>query len=737
MKTLTRCSLLLFVCSLFFACDMPTLADPEASASGSGRVLIRLGDPTARTIMPTDTPNFTKVELECKASGKATVTKTLNPSDTTELGQIKGSGYPVALENATWTITATCYTGDTGQYLAAKGTLSFTVNGGGGGANISVQPIAISDTTIAPGSAEKKGLFAWTIDKGGVTASGGTVSITEQTLTPAGGATSIDLGSETSPYALEPGYYDLKVTVSNGSRNASVYHAVHIYSGLTTDATSYLVFDDAMFVSLKKIAGTIAVTGPMPQGGTEVVSKIELQPYSDPAMATVFTGTGIDVAKKDVTSGTWNFTIPVTADTVYFKVTITTSGGTTSPKTYTGTLTEAGIPEIGKNNISLTPGIGLTVTGVGNYIDNIATNAGTMDDPIPLMVTDTLKAATWKALITAIKDKAKYVVLDISASTRGDATTENNNGLDKNWKFTPKSDVPAGLAYIVELKLPALATTIAGGTESAAAFAGYTNLKTVSGAAITAVSDYAFSGLPALTTATFPAATGIGKGAFSDCTALSLTAANFPLVTSISESAFSGCTGLTSVSFPLVESAEIGKNAFQGCTGLTTAAFIQAQKIGEGVFSGCTSLATLNFPEATEIGKSAFNGCTPALSSVSFSKVTTIGENAFEGCASLTTAAFPAATTIKERAFKACNTLTTVTLGATAPATLGVNILEGIPARTITITKPSGATNYGAVPSDTNSWNWGNGFRGMGGTITSNVFSAGSGTVNGGVTLSY
>jgi hypothetical protein len=72
----------------------------------------------------------------------------------------------------------------------------------------------------------------------------------------------------------------------------------------------------------------------------------------------------------------------------------------------------------------------------------------------------------------------------------------------------------------VNLTLPAAATSIAGESPSSPAFTNFTALKTVSGAGVTTIGDYAFYNCYALTSVSFPAATSIGYCAFYNCTAL-------------------------------------------------------------------------------------------------------------------------------------------------------------------------------------------------------------------------
>ncbi len=109
------------------------------------------------------------------------------------------------------------------------------------------------------------------------------------------------------------------------------------------------------------------------------------------------------------------------------------------------------------------------------------------------------------------------------------------------------------------------------------------------------------------------AVTGIGNGAFYECT--SLTSVTIPYgVKEIRGWAFQGCTGLKSVSIPgSVES--IGNLAFYGCTGLTSITFPEGMTtVGNTAFCGCTSLISVTIPSSmAHIYDAAFYGCTSVL----------------------------------------------------------------------------------------------------------------------------
>ncbi|MDE6068769.1 MAG: leucine-rich repeat protein, partial [Treponemataceae bacterium] len=107
--------------------------------------------------------------------------------------------------------------------------------------------------------------------------------------------------------------------------------------------------------------------------------------------------------------------------------------------------------------------------------------------------------------------------------------------------------------------------------------------------------------------------TGIGDGAFSDCT--SLTGVTIPdSVTSIGNSAFRACYGLTGVTIPN-----------------------RVTSIGEMAFFECWSIKSMTIPNSvTSIGSRAFEKC-KSLNSVEIpASVKSIGSDAFKDCTNLT-----------------------------------------------------------------------------------------------------
>jgi hypothetical protein len=159
-----------------------------------------------------------------------------------------------------------------------------------------------------------------------------------------------------------------------------------------------------------------------------------------------------------------------------------------------------------------------------------------------------------------------------------------------------------------------------------------------------------------------------------------------------------------------------------------------AVTIGNGAFTFCTGLSSVNLPLATSIGPSAFISCSN-LSSVSLPSATFIENQPFAYCTGLTTVSLPKATSIGNHTFIYTGTGSlTLTLGSAAnltPPVLGTNMFDFVTGKTVTVKVPSGATGYGASPTDTTTGNWGNAFRGKGWDGTNYL----GGTVNGNINL--
>jgi hypothetical protein len=222
----------------------------------------------------------------------------------------------------------------------------------------------------------------------------------------------------------------------------------------------------------------------------------------------------------------------------------------TQPKTVTVTVPAGatGYDATWQNNFTGgNANINLSVTGepfstpgaVAAYLDSVSGGLSAAD-PVSLVVNMALSSGNWNYLLSAIADansgSGKYVNLDLSACTTSSSVA--TGGLGSGGVFNPYHSNTTGKNRIVSLVLPTAAMTIqAGLLSSEAAFRHFSALKSVEGAHVQNIGDYAFQSCAALASIDFPAAGNIGHDAFTYCT--SLTTANLPVAGVIGHNAFS------------------------------------------------------------------------------------------------------------------------------------------------------------------------------------------------------
>lgn len=249
----------------------------------------------------------------------------------------------------------------------------------------------------------------------------------------------------------------------------------------------------------------------------------------------------------------------------------------------------------------------------------------------------------------------------------------------------------SGNEAITSVTLSNYITTIENG-----AFAGCTELQSVTAPSVTAIYENTFDGCVNLQTLDASAVTTIFKSSLKDCVSLSyvnlkslkqlpaemfmnhteLKTLAFNALEIIDEKAFYGCTGITILSLPAV--TIVGSDAFHGCTGITSISLPKVVSIGNNAFYGCTSLKNLNVPNLTSIGDSAFKDST--IKSITFSKVTSIGAEAFYNTP-ITSVSLSNDAVIGASAFENCKALTTVEMSAVT-SSLGERVFAGCTALT-------------------------------------------------------
>jgi hypothetical protein len=155
--------------------------------------------------------------------------------------------------------------------------------------------------------------------------------------------------------------------------------------------------------------------------------------------------------------------------------------------------------------------------------------------PVPLSLGFALTDTNWYLRLYAMGTAGKFVTLDLSACTMTGTATFNPYTSD-----TETNHIVAK-SKIVSLVLPAVATGIIEGTDDTPTFKNLTVLKSVSGAGVITVGDYAFKNCAVLDTVDFPKAESVGNVAFSLFTALANV--KLPAVTNLGDSIFSNTGG--------------------------------------------------------------------------------------------------------------------------------------------------------------------------------------------------
>lgn len=174
-----------------------------------------------------------------------------------------------------------------------------------------------------------------------------------------------------------------------------------------------------------------------------------------------------------------------------------------------------------------------------------------------------------------------------------------------------------------------------------------------------------------LRTSTLLATSGIGQGAFKNCTALNYVSA--PYFRFIKSNAFNGCTSLSEINMP--RAASVQTKAFENCTSLVSVKLPMCNSLANDAFSKVTTLKYLELgivsvpnifnsqPLETVIMSSALKIAEKAfferstLKQVSFPLVQEIQASAFAKCSNIPAFIAPSMITIYKHAFSECSGL--------------------------------------------------------------------------------
>jgi hypothetical protein len=715
-------------------CDTGLHDSKPAERKGAVRVIIGADEAqnNSRTAVPAN-PGFAYT-LTVTADGKPAVTVDL-----------EGDAGQVFLDAGTWTLTVIGK--KQGDTVAEANPVSVRVLPDGDTAVVSV--------TMHPILNGEDGTFRYNIGASGAVTDVSAVLTPINVGSAAQNETDLPIASEQTLSAA-PGYYRLKVRAVKGSQTLIRREVVHIYSHTETEKTYSLTEED--FAPAVVLAGTLT-------GGLAGYTPSGVVAYEDADCR-------LDIGEGTADGDAWTVEAEGTPETVWFKVRLSKGGGTAAY--YSKPVTVSGLSALGKVDIVLaiegytvvfdasggtfagggdtvtmtapengtveppeapdsgyefagwsSAGGGFTgetpITGdttvyavwridTGSLQDYLADAAGgeSPDNPVQLELSVLFSNENWGSILAVINSAGKYVSLDLSGSVMSGTEFDPGTG-------------NLGADKVAALVLPDAAQSIKPGTYDNPPFQDYTSLKSISGAGVKTVGDYAFQScenlesvdlsaaqtigdrafysLMRLESVSLPAATDIGDGAFVACD--SLVSVDLPAAQTIGSDAFRDCRGLESVSLP-ASLTVIGDYAFSECSNLTiitvdpsnpaftardgmlmdkteTTLIVYPSATGAitlpgiidvhgGAFARCTSLASVSLPVVETIGDRAFSSCW-SLVFVDMPAAQTIGDWAFSDCESLTDMSLPASLMVIENgAFRSCNNLTTIMVDPANPA---------------------------------------------------------------------
>jgi hypothetical protein len=521
--------------------DEPPAVVPPAEA-GTGRLTISLTGTGVsggeRTLFPNTPGSFSKYELVFTPEGGQ---DGVSPVIFTE-----GASYSLTLPTGDWTITARGYVSiqgvpdiTNGDYVAARGSKTVTVSAAP--ANISID--------LRGGIDAGTGVFRYDI-----AIPGGLDSATLEILSLTGSLVkSVNLQSAASgSWALNSGYYLLKVSRVKGGKTTVRAEVVHIYEGWTTEAAG----PDYDFTGLDSVAEILGLLSAQPANTAS-------SPY------TLVLGGDFDLERDFLKDGDPLGLLYEALDGKYVSLDLSACGGDIPGVSY---YTADGRPNKDKI-VSVT--LPDTLTTIGDYAFYGWTSLAALDLPDNLT-----------SIGQSVFEGSSIVSIDLpdAITTIGDYAFKNCASLDS-------IDLPDNLTAIGQYAFE--------GCGSLTAIALPDSLTTIPG--------YAFYNCASLAAITLPDnLTTIGQNAFNGC--ISLEAITLPdAITTIGNAAFGGCSSLVSIDLP-DSLTTIGEFAFSGCTSLVSIDLPDScTTIGRDAFSYCSSLLIVDLPDSiTAIHRFAF-----------------------------------------------------------------------------------------------------------------------------------
>jgi hypothetical protein len=527
-----------------------------------------------RTLFPGVPVSFSKYELVF------TPTSGQKPVDPVPL--IDGISHSLSLPEGTWTITALAYVQiqgvegiEQGDYVAARGSVDVTVS-----ASSPVNKII----DLHGGVDQGKGVFSYDIK-----IPEDLDSATLEILSLGGSLVkSVNLKTDTSgSFALDSGYYLLKVSRVKGENATGWAEVVHIYTALTTEAGGP-GYDFTGFSSAAEMLGWL---GSQPANTADSPYTVALS--------------GLDLA-KDLHKGDDPLGLLYEAlDGKYVSLDMSACGGDL-PGTHYETANNR--PNRDKIVSVILPD---SLASIGQSAFYGCSSLASIDLPDSLITMDSWAFSSCTSLTS--------IDLPDSLITMGYGTFSGTSLVSVDLSDSLTSIDLSNCALLTSIDLPDSVTYVH--------LYGCTSLASID--LPDSVTFVDLAGCALLTSIDLP--DSVAWVDLGGCA--SLTSIDLP--DSVTYIDLGGCTWLTSIDLP----DSVTSFDFYGCTSLTSISLPDSLTyIAWGAFNGCTSLASIDLPDTlTEIKDRAFAFCTSLESIALPDSITSIGVEAFTGCTSLAT----------------------------------------------------------------------------------------------------